>query len=113
MKALARRVRLALHRHDPIECWCELTAADAPQPQPALPVHPGPTWCTDCWALPGETHQLSCKQVTPEQFHAYLGAQREKAERQARRDLRLGEFERWTAFVAALLVAALLWGWLL
>ncbi|MEU8264430.1 hypothetical protein AB0C02_27890 [Micromonospora sp. NPDC048999] len=111
MKALARRIRLALHRHDPIECWCELTAADAHQP--SLPVQPGPVWCTDCWALPGETHQLSCQQVTPEQFRAYLAAEREQHERQARRDLQLGHVERWTAFVAALLATALIWGWLL
>ncbi|MFG1659013.1 hypothetical protein ACGFIY_21025 [Micromonospora chersina] len=70
LRALARRIRLLLHRHDPIECWCELTAADAPAQ--ILPVNAGPDQCGECWVLPGKTHELSCPEVSLEQMQAYL-----------------------------------------
>lgn len=28
LQTIARLIRVALHRHDPIECWCERTPAD-------------------------------------------------------------------------------------
>ena len=65
IKALARRIRLALHRHDRIECWCEV-------PVPDLPVNNGPGQCPDCWVLPGVVHELSCEQVSPAQFAEFL-----------------------------------------
>lgn len=45
-------------------------------PESHLPRRVGPGKCPTCWVLPGETHDLSCEQVTPEQFRAFLAAQR-------------------------------------
>jgi hypothetical protein len=38
-----------------------------------LPVNTGPGQCDKCWVMLGVQHELSCDEVTPEQFRAYLG----------------------------------------
>lgn len=70
LRAIARRVRVALHRHDPIECWCDPTKTDTALR--ILPTNQGPGQCKECWVLPGVTHELSCPEVSWEQVRAYL-----------------------------------------
>lgn len=43
----------------------------------ALPMQPegGPS-CEDCWAPPGSRHELSCAEVSVEQFKAFIWGQR-------------------------------------
>ncbi|RAO26515.1 hypothetical protein PSN13_06543 [Micromonospora saelicesensis] len=43
-------------------------------PESNLPVHVGTELCPTCWVEPGKTHELSCEQVTPEQFVAFIAA---------------------------------------
>ena len=38
----------------------------------ALPVNHGAYYCGLCWTPPGVAHELSCPEVTPEQFRAFL-----------------------------------------
>lgn len=43
------------------------TAAEA-----ALPVHAGPGVSTCCYVVAGQPHTLSCDEVTPAQFKAFI-----------------------------------------
>jgi len=39
---------------------------------PALPRQQPGDLCTDCWVMPGQEHTLSCPEVSPQQFVAYV-----------------------------------------
>lgn len=56
LKNLSRRVRLALHRHDRIECRCEVTEADC---------YPNGVrrFCVYCSVEQGQPHISWCKQA--------------------------------------------------
>jgi hypothetical protein len=43
------------------------------RPEMVLPVNTGSGQCGKCWVMPGVQHELSCDEVTPEQFRAFLG----------------------------------------
>lgn len=89
-------------------CYCGKLRAPA-----TLPVHTGgPGHCSDCWTPPGKEHELSCSAVSLAQSEAYLHHKRADRERQDRRDRQSALAGRWVASVAALLAAALIWGWL-
>ncbi|MGC1213262.1 MAG: hypothetical protein WA890_18580 [Micromonospora sp.] len=78
LRALSRRIRLAIHRHDPIECRCELTEADRYPNGGALPIHDGGRsglHCWDCSTPHGQPHELSCPEVSTEQFRRYLAGE--------------------------------------
>lgn len=64
MKQLLAKIRKLLHRHDPIECRCELTPADAPDTAIA------PDGCGECYVFPGERHTWGCPTVSPAEFQA-------------------------------------------
>lgn len=88
-------------------CYC----GKLRKPEALLPFHVDSEPCPTCYVAAGKTHELSCPKVTPEQFRAYLAAQREQMERQARRDAQMDRAERWIAGVVVVLVIALVWGW--
>lgn len=72
MKRLLERVRRLFHRHDPIECGCELTAADIParvaRPEPPV----ADTDCESCGTFAGQRHEWSCETVSAADFRALL-----------------------------------------
>ncbi|MEU8157987.1 hypothetical protein AB0B94_30410 [Micromonospora sp. NPDC048986] len=73
MKAITAKIRRALHRCDPIECWCELTPADAK----GLDTRPvAETNCWDCGVLAGQRHEWSCREVPADLFIAFLSSKR-------------------------------------
>ena len=83
------------------------------RPAPTIPINHGAYYCGLCWTPPGVAHELSCFEVTPEQFRAFLGHDAHKAPRVTRRRLDLFQLLLDQAFITltgvTLLVGLSLW----